>query len=111
VAAVIATAGIVLAALYILVLYQRLMTGPLAAGNEGIRDLGGRELWAVGPLLAVIVALGVYPKPVLDVINPAVNHTMTSINRKDPVPTVPVSSSDAVAPPVAHHRTVEGIPR
>ena len=35
-------------------------------------DLKARELWAVGPLIALIIVLGVYPKPMLDIINPAV---------------------------------------
>ncbi len=92
VAAVIATSGLVLAALYILIMYQRTMTGPVAKGNENLRDLVPREIWAVAPLLAVIIALGVYPKPVLDVITPAVNNTLKSIQQQDPAPTVPVSS-------------------
>ncbi len=41
-------------------------------------DLKARELWAVGPLIALIVVLGVYPKPVLDIINPAVHHTLVA---------------------------------
>ncbi len=36
-----------------------------------MRDLSAREAWVVAPLLAVIIALGFYPKPLLDVINPA----------------------------------------
>jgi NADH-quinone oxidoreductase subunit M len=88
VAAVFATAGIVLAALYVLVLYQRTMTGPLGPGTERMKDLRPREVWAVGPLLLVLVFLGVYPKPALDVINPAVNRTLTVIHTQDPAPTV-----------------------
>ncbi|WP_231985670.1 hypothetical protein, partial [Mycobacterium sp. E3247] len=33
--------------------------------------------------------LGVYPKPVLDIINPAVENTMTTIGQHDPAPSVP----------------------
>ena len=69
--AVIATTGIILAALYILWLYQRTMTGPVKPGCEDIKDLGGREIVAVSPLVALILALGVFPAPALDVINPA----------------------------------------
>ena len=90
--AVIGTTGIVLAALYILIMYQRTMTGPVAPGNDKLPDLRPREVWAVAPLLAVIIGLGVYPKPVLDVITPAVDKTLTSIQMEDPEPTVPVSS-------------------
>jgi NADH-quinone oxidoreductase subunit M len=92
-AAIIATAAIVLAALYVLWLYQRTMTGPLREGNEGVRDLRVREIVAVVPLFAAILWLGVYPKPVLDVINPSVNTTLTQVQRNDPAPTVGVAGS------------------
>lgn len=72
-------------------LYQRMMTGPVAKGNEKIRDLVGREMIVVAPLLALLFVLGVYPKPVLDIINPAVESTMTTIGQHDPAPTVPMN--------------------
>ena len=52
VAAVIATTGIVLASLYVLWLYQRTMTGPVKPGCEDVKDLTGREVLAVAPLVA-----------------------------------------------------------
>ncbi len=88
VAAVIATVGIVLAAVYILWMYQRMMHGPVKAGNEGFADLSAREIAVMAPVLAIIVVLGFYPKPVLDVITPAVDVTMTSIGERDPAPLV-----------------------
>lgn len=84
VAAAIAAVGIILAALYILWMYQRTMTGPVRDGVAGMRDLSRRELAAVAPLLAVIVGLGFYPKPVIDVIDPAVQQTMTQVGVSDP---------------------------
>ncbi|KOX16474.1 NADH-quinone oxidoreductase subunit M [Nocardiopsis sp. NRRL B-16309] len=74
--AVLATAGVVLAALYILWMYQRTMTGPVPEKLTGLRDLSVREMWAVGPLIALIIAFGLYPQPLLDVINPAVERTV-----------------------------------
>jgi NADH-quinone oxidoreductase subunit M len=88
-AAVLATAGIILAAIYILWMYQRTMTGPVAESVKGLTDLKARELWAIGPLIALIVAMGVYPKPVLDVINPAVHQTLSQVHATDPVPPHP----------------------
>lgn len=86
---VIATSGIVLAALYVLVLYQRTMTGPVKAEVRGMPDLKARELAVVVPLIALLVFLGVYPKPLTDVVNPAVNHTMVQdLDKKDPKPEV-----------------------
>jgi NADH-quinone oxidoreductase subunit M len=92
VAAVIGTTSVVLASLYILILYQRTMTGPVAKGSENMRDLVPREALAVAPLLAVIIAFGVYPKPLTDVITPAVNNTLQYVQQEDPEPTVPVSN-------------------
>ena len=88
VAAIVASSALVLAAIYILWLYQRVMTGPVTSDNKGIRDLVPRELVVVAPLLALLIVLGVYPKPVLDAIDPAVAHTLTSIDMQDPIPTV-----------------------
>jgi NADH-quinone oxidoreductase subunit M len=87
VAAVLATTGIVLAALYVLLAYQRTMQGPLAKANEAIRDLKTREVVALAPLLLVMLVLGFYPKPVTDVINPAVAATMHDVGAHDPAPT------------------------
>ncbi|WP_233213414.1 NADH-quinone oxidoreductase subunit M [Mycobacterium hubeiense] len=87
-AAVIATVALVLSAIYVLWLYQRMMTGPVTDGNDRIHDLVGRELVAVAPLLALLLVLGIYPKPALDVINPAIEHTLTSIGQHDPAPKV-----------------------
>jgi NADH-quinone oxidoreductase subunit M len=88
-AAVLATVGIILAAIYILWMYQRTMTGPVREEVSSMPDLRARELWAVGPLIALVVALGVYPKPVLDIINPAVHQTLVQVHSTDPVPPHP----------------------
>jgi NADH-quinone oxidoreductase subunit M len=87
-AAVLATVGIILAAIYILWMYQRTMTGPVRDEVASMPDLRARELWAVGPLIALIIVLGVYPQPVLKIINPAVHQTLTQVHSKDPAPTV-----------------------
>ena len=86
VAAIFAVTALVLSAIYVLWLYQRMMTGPVRDGNERIRDLFGRELVVVAPLIALLIVLGFYPKPALDVINPAVGHTLTTIGQHDPLP-------------------------
>ncbi len=91
-AAVLATAGIILAAIYILWMYQRTMTGPVRAEVANMPDLKARELWAVAPLIALIVVLGVYPKPALDIINPAVHSTLVGVHSRDPVPPHPASA-------------------
>jgi NADH-quinone oxidoreductase subunit M len=84
--AILATTGIILAAIYVLVLYQRTMQGPLKEKVSGFRDLNLREVLAVTPLVVLIFALGIYPKPVIDIINPAVEFTMNDIGQTDPQP-------------------------
>jgi NADH-quinone oxidoreductase subunit M len=86
-AATIATTGIILAALYILLVFQRTMQGKLASANESLKDLKTREVVAVAPLIAIMLFLGFYPKPVTDIINPAVKATMQDTHSTDPAPT------------------------
>ena len=88
----IAALGVILAAVYILVMYQRLATGPRTEDGEraqhAIPDMTGREKWVVAPLIAAFLVLGFYPKPVLDVLEPAVTHTLQTVGVSDPEPTV-----------------------
>ncbi|MFF2923142.1 NADH-quinone oxidoreductase subunit M [Streptomyces celluloflavus] len=89
---VIATVAIVLAALYVLVLYQRTMTGPVRDEVRAMPDLRVRELVVVAPLIALLIFLGVYPKPLTDLVNPAVGHTLSVVDKKDPQPAVQVDA-------------------
>ena len=88
VAGVVATAGIILAALYVLLMYQRTMTGPVKPEVSAMPDLRARELLVVAPLVVLLIFLGVYPKPVTDIVNPAVKSTMSDVHKKDPKPEV-----------------------
>jgi NADH-quinone oxidoreductase subunit M len=85
VAAVIGTLGIVLAALYILIPIQKTLHGPTTEGNENLKDLNLREKIAIAPVIAVIVVMGFYPKPVLDLINPTSEKIVTTAGFTDPV--------------------------
>jgi NADH-quinone oxidoreductase subunit M len=86
VAAVLATFGIVLAALYILIPVQKALHGPTTPGNENLPDLNRREKFAIAPVMAVIIALGFYPAPLLNVINPVAAQVIESQGFTDPVP-------------------------
>ncbi|MFD3539802.1 NADH-quinone oxidoreductase subunit M [Streptomyces sp. NPDC058662] len=97
VAGIVATVGIVLAALYTLVLYQRTMTGPLKEEVRTMPDLRLREVLVVAPLIAVLIGLGVYPKPLTDIVNPAVKHTMSDVKLTDPKPEVAVEAKNGEA--------------
>jgi NADH-quinone oxidoreductase subunit M len=86
---IVATFGIILAALYILIAYQRTMQGEVTVdANRRLTDLTMREKVVIGPILAVIVALGVFPAPALRVIEPAVDRVLVRVGRIDPTPTL-----------------------
>jgi len=84
--AVLATMGIILAAIYVLWLYQRTMQGTVSEKVRKFKDLNAREAFAVGPLIAIILFLGIYPKPIIDIINPAVKATLQNVHQTDPPP-------------------------
>ncbi|MDX6292225.1 MAG: NADH-quinone oxidoreductase subunit [Kribbellaceae bacterium] len=83
--------AIVLAALYILIMYQRLMTGPVRDGIEKLKDLNFREVFAIAPLVVLIIGFGLYPKPVVDIIRPAIETTMQHVGVTDKAPQIPVT--------------------
>lgn len=108
--AVLATIGMVLAAVYVLRIYQRTMQGPVrgdalvgltggpgaatdpntlgdsVSGARGgrILDLNTREIAVLVPLAVLVIGLGFYPKPVLDVITPSVGATMSEVGITGP---------------------------
>lgn len=119
---ILATVGIILAALYVLWVYQRTMQGPVrgaavlgalapaasgapagarksawggpgtmldpagsATSPTGFPDLSRREIAVLTPLIVLILALGFFPGPVLDVITPSVAATMNEVGLVDPV--------------------------
>lgn len=92
VVAVIATAGIILAAAYVLWMVQRTMQGTRNPALESVpamrHDLSVREKLVVAPLIVLLLLFGFYPKPITDVINPAVQATMQDVGKSDPAPTV-----------------------
>ena len=85
VAAIFATLGIILAALYVLIAVQKSLHGETKPGNESLTDLVLREKIALAPVIALIILLGFYPKPVLDVINPTSGAVMQHAGVVDPV--------------------------
>jgi NADH-quinone oxidoreductase subunit M len=88
-----AVLGIILAAIYILLMYQRTMTGPPRPEVAGMRDLNAREIGALAPLALLIVVLGFFPQPLTDIIGPAVGDTLTQVGVHDPAPDVPASDT------------------
>jgi NADH-quinone oxidoreductase subunit M len=79
-AAVLAATGVILAAIYLLWAYERVFTGPIThKENEKLLDLNAREVLILAPLVVLVLVLGVYPKPALDRIEPAVAEVLDRI--------------------------------
>ena len=79
--AVVATTGVILAAVYLLWAYQRVFHGEPEGENATFPELRWREGAALLPVLALIVFLGVYPKPVLDRMGPSVKALVTRVDK------------------------------
>lgn len=78
--AVVATFGVVLAAVYMLWAFQQAFHHAPRPADERTKDLGWRELAVMAPLVGLIVFLGVYPKPVLDRITPTVEDLVHQVD-------------------------------
>ncbi len=76
---VVAASGVILAALYLLWAYQRVFHGEPEGENASMSDLTWREGFVLAPLLVAIVGLGVYPKPMLERIEPAVERLIDHV--------------------------------
>ncbi len=79
---VVAAAGVILAALYLLWAYQRVFHGEPDGENAEMPDLKLSEGLILAPLIGLIVFLGVYPKPVLDRIAPSVEALVAHIEEQ-----------------------------
>jgi NADH-quinone oxidoreductase subunit M len=77
--AVVATSGVILAAVYMLWAVQRTVTGEPDGDNVGMREISLREVATVVPLLGLSLFLGFYPKPVLDRVQPSVERLVAHV--------------------------------
>jgi NADH-quinone oxidoreductase subunit M len=83
VAAVVATSGVILGAVYLLWMYQRVMLGPLDnPKNKELRDLSAREILVFVPLLVMMFVMGLYPKPFLTRMEPTVDAYLVRLHAK-----------------------------
>jgi NADH-quinone oxidoreductase subunit M len=98
-AAVLGTAGIIFAAVYLLWMYQRVVFGAVREeANRRLPDLTGRELWTVVPILILIVWIGVYPKPFTTMTEPAVAHLLQLVEARRGAPRVATLAPSATVP-------------
>jgi NADH-quinone oxidoreductase subunit M len=79
-ASVIASAGVVLSALYLLWAYQRTFHGPITRDeNRVLKDLNGREKALLYPVIAAIVLIGVWPQPLLSRMAPSIERALVGV--------------------------------
>jgi len=90
---VVAAAGVILAALYLLWAYQRVFHGEPDEENKSFREITLTEAAVLLPFIGIIVFTGIYPKPLLDRIEPAVQSLITHVEERtgyeEPVPPTP----------------------
>ena len=80
---VLAGTSIIIGAVYMLSVYKKSFFGPVTKEeNKTLKDLTPREIWSLIPLVAIVIWLGVYPKPVLDPINKSVNAMLVFMEEK-----------------------------
>jgi NADH-quinone oxidoreductase subunit M len=80
---ILAAAGVILGAVYMLWMFQRVMFGPVThAENEGLADLSMRERLVFAPLLLLIFWMGVMPQPFLDRAQPALDRTLRLVEMR-----------------------------
>ncbi len=80
--AVFATLGVILAAIYLLAMVQKVLFGPMKnPANESLKDLSGREIFVLAPLMVLALYLGIRPEAVLKPIKPAVENFVRQVNR------------------------------
>ncbi|HEX9011235.1 MAG TPA: NADH-quinone oxidoreductase subunit M, partial [Holophagaceae bacterium] len=79
-AALVATLGIILGAAYLLWMYQRVMFGPITPVNEKMEDLTLREILYFAPLVVAAFWIGMYPKPIMDVMDAPVRKLVMQVN-------------------------------
>ncbi len=81
--AVLAATGVVLAAAYMLWMFQRVMFGPLTKPeNKILKDLSGREVLVLSLVVVFIIWIGIYPKPFLSRMEPTVKAYIAFVESK-----------------------------
>jgi NADH-quinone oxidoreductase subunit M len=100
VAAIVGTSGVLLGAVYMLWMYQRVMFGPLEnPKNRQLHDLSAREVLVFTPILVMFFVMGLYPKPFLGRMEPSVQAYLSRMQQKmaaaEPPPHIRLSALDS----------------
>ena len=105
--AVVAATGVILAALYLLWAYQRVFHGEPDEDNKSFAELRLSEGLVLAPLLALIIFLGVYPKPFLDRVQPAVERLVHHVEENSDFREPKVATKGAAVVPASERRADE----
>lgn len=98
---VIATSGVILSAVYMLWMFQRVMFGELDnPKNQKLLDLNAREIGIMLPLIALIFIMGVYPNPFIEKMQPAINKLIAQTKTSSVTAQLPVDQVLPVGHPV-----------
>jgi NADH-quinone oxidoreductase subunit M len=96
---VVAATGVILAALYLLWAYQRVFHGEPSEENRSFPEISLKEGLVMLPLIGIIVFSGVYPRPILDRIQPSVDRLIAHVSDKtgyvEPKPALQVPAESA----------------
>lgn len=99
--ALIATSGVILSAVYMLWMFQRVMFGELSnPKNQVLKDLNAREIVIMVPLIVLIFVMGVYPTPFIDKMAPSIDRLITLSKSKQQVARAVVVPAATVALPL-----------
>jgi len=116
--AAVAASGVILSAVYMLWMFQRVNYGPVTnEKNRDLPDLSGRELWVLVPTIAMAIVMGVLPGPFLKPMAPSVDRIIERVDRGRTavVRGGPGSSSslpsEALVPVLASSQTVPAVDR
>ena len=75
-----AAIGVILAAIYILTMFQKMFLGPVThEENRALKDMSWREIAILVPLLVLILWIGLYPKPFFQMMEPSVSHLLEAL--------------------------------
>ena len=113
--AIIAATGVIFAAYYMLPMVQRVLFNELdREENRDFPDLSRREMWVLGPLVALMIWIGVQPGPFLERMEPSVQAVLDRVEAGALAAAVPDAVNDAVlagaagAPPAVDSGPADG---